>query len=311
MLFNRLRRARREQRLIRAGWYDVAARSSVPAIFVGGCGRSGTTLLREMLARHPDIACGPETSMFGLPFELDNLVDSWAADRAELEREVARAANLLEFADWFYREKLLRVEGKPRWADKTPNNIRVIGKLLTWYPEGRFIHIIRDGRDVACSLRHHPRQRFVNGQLAPVRRDNPISLCATRWVQDTCGGLPYRDHPRYHEVRYENLVRDPEAELRRICSFLDEPYVPEMLTGANAARAGSRESRLANNENADGPITPKMIGRWRTDLRPEERSVFLGIAGELLIALGYVTDHAWAETDPDLVAADPKDAIAR
>jgi len=285
---------RKQQVFVRRGWYDLSARSEERAIFIGGCGRSGTTLLRELLTRHPSIACGPETSMFGLPFNVDNIVQAWILDHDEVQRGVDSASNLIDFAGWFYEKYLLRVEKKPRWADKTPNNVRVTGKLLTWYPQSRFIHMIRDGRDVVCSLRHHPKERTVNGQIVKINRTNPISQCAARWLNDTAAGIPFRNHPRYLEVRYEDLVDETEFELRRICNFIEEPFLSEMMNSGSSSQAMWRKSQLANNHNADRPVSRTSIGRWQRDLSLEERKIFVDIAGELLIALGYAPDHSWS-----------------
>lgn len=281
--------------LEKRGWYALSPRSEDDAIFVGGCGRSGTTLFREILNRHSRIACGPETSIFGLPFNVNNQAQAWSLDAAELEALAAGSRDLVGYAERFYRRYLLEPQGKTRWADKTPNNVRVISRLLTWFPRGRFIHLIRDGRDVACSLRNHPKEKVVNGKVVPVNNNHPISKCATRWLKDTATGLAFRGHPRCLEVRYEDLVDHPESEVRRVCAFLGEEFEPAMLDsekGAEIKGAG----RLVNNANAVEKITGKSVSRWRRDLSPAERQVFVDVAGELLIVAGYVPDHSWARS---------------
>src|SRR6185295_5028100 len=105
----------------------------------------------------------------------------WGLDAAELERQAREQPNLVAFADAFYA-RFVAENGKARWADKTPNNVRALPKLLTWYPNGRFIHLIRDGRDVACSLRKHPKEWIVDGKTVPTGIVNPISKCAERWM---------------------------------------------------------------------------------------------------------------------------------
>ncbi|QOJ18789.1 MAG: sulfotransferase [Phycisphaeraceae bacterium] len=290
-----LKRKRREayqRSLMARGWYDPHARSEADAIFIGGCGRSGTTLFKQLLNRHSRLACGPETSLYGLPFNPANIGPYWDIPVRELERRARAHRNLITFADEFY-EEFLRVEGKKRWADKTPNNVRVVMKLLTWYPRGRFIHVIRDGRDTVCSLRHHPKEKVVNGRIVPVKVNNPIAKCAQRWVDDTSDGLALRSHPRCLEVRYEELVAEPEQCVRRVCDFLGEPYEPAMLEPSATPKSSARTAQVLNNPNADNRISPQSVGRWRKELSPDERREFVSVAGELLIALGYVTDHSW------------------
>jgi len=266
----------------------------MPMIFIGGCGRSGTTLLREMLNRHPNIFCGPETSMFGLPFWPDNISKMWNIDEQKIFNQAQQADNLVEFAEQFYQSQSEQA-GKQRAADKTPNNIRVIDKILTWFPNSRFIHIVRDGRDVACSLRHHPKQQIVHGKIVPSEINRPISECATRWLNDTSSGLVYRSHPRYYEVRYEDLVREPVLSLKKICEFIDEDYSNEMLE-PNASLLDSMDvGRLVNNQNSKDKISSKSVGRWSQELSSEEKREFTDVAGELLIAMGYAEDYSWAK----------------
>lgn len=284
-------RDRRERLLHERGWYAKSARSEMDAVFIGGCGRSGTTLFKELLNRHSRCACGPETSLYGLPFNVDNIVAPWDMDREQLERTVMDSNDLIEFADRFAGE-FLKGEGKARWVEKTPNNVRAIDRLLTWYPNCKFIHVVRDGRDVVCSLRHHPRERILEGKIVPFDVDNPVWLSAQRWLGDTRMGLAYKDHPRCLEVRYESLVTQPEIELERVCAFIGEAYEPSMLD--QSANGEQRSGQYLNNEMASRPISAKSVGRWKTDMTPKERLEFIDEAGELLITLGYVTDHSWA-----------------
>ncbi len=287
------RRARKYQTaLIKRNWYDLSARSTLPIILIGGCGRSGTTLLREMLNRHPKLFCGPETSMFGLPFWPNNISKMWNLSEQSIISEAQKAENLVDFAEKFYTEQSTKA-GKIRPADKTPNNIRVIGKLLTWFPNGLFIHIIRDGRDVACSLRNHPKEKIENGKIVPSLIDRPITECAQRWLNDTSAGLAYRTHPRYHEVKYEELVSNPQTVLDELCKFIGEEYHPCMVDPSTSQSDNMDAGRLVNNHNSKEKISDRSLGRWRNDLTNDEKKEFEDIAGELLIALGYTESNQW------------------
>jgi len=79
------------------------------------------------------------------------------------------------------------------------------------------IHIIRDGRDVVCSMRQHPDWRWVDGSWQKVLVPRSVESYAQRWLADTAAGMAWRDDPRYVEIRYEDLVADPAAVLRTIC----------------------------------------------------------------------------------------------
>lgn len=287
------RRARKYQaKLIKRNWYDLSARSQLPIILIGGCGRSGTTLLREMLNRHPKLFCGPETSMFGLPFWPNNISKMWNLNEQSIISEAQKAEHLIDFAEKFYTEQTTKA-GKKRPADKTPNNVRVVGKLLTWFPNGLFIHIIRDGRDVACSLRNHPKEKIENGKIVPSLIDRSISECAQRWLNDTSAGLAYRSHPRYYEVKYEELVSDPQTVLNELCQFIGEAY-HSCMVDPNASRSDNMDAgRLVNNHNSNGKISNQSLGRWRNDLTANEKREFVDIAGELLIVLDYVDSNEW------------------
>jgi protein-tyrosine sulfotransferase len=281
-----------ENALVKRNWYDLSARSELPIVFIGGCGRSGTTLLREILNRHSKLFCGPETSMFGMPFWPDNISKMWNLDEKTLKSSAQVTDNLVHFAEKFYIGQSSRA-GKTRPADKTPNNIRVIGKLLTWFPNARFIHIIRDGRDVSCSLRNHPKEKIDKGKIVPALINRPIAECAQRWLSDTSSGLVYRAHPRYHELKYEDLVTDPETVLRELCEFLDEDYQPSMVDPSASRDDNMNVGRLVNNQNSKEKVSNRSLGRWRSDLTLDEKKDFDNVAGELLIALGYVDSKDW------------------
>ena len=287
-----IRWQRGQTRLIRRGWYDPSARSDDPAVFIGGCLRSGTTLLREILHRHPRLTCGLETTMLAPPFDVSRIASYYQLDGRTLRRRAECSQHLVDFAEKFYGDLLIK-ENKRRWVDKATGYVRVIGRLLTWFPRGRFIHMVRDGRDVACSLRDHPREVVENGTLVPRSMNRPIRDCAGVWLGEASMGLTFQSHPRCLEVRYERLVAEPSDEMRRVCAFLGEEFCPSILEADNDAAVGAPPARFATNHNAAGPISQASIGRWRSELSRDERIDFDNVAGELLIALGYTDTHEW------------------
>ena len=281
-----------------------------------GVPRSGTTLLRLMLDRHPELAIPPETwfladlaALTGRPgVEVDELLGAimgpgtWPDFGLSVEalRSVLVPGDPAAAARAFYRMYAER-HAKPRWGDKTPTDeLEAIRRLL---PEARFIHVIRDGRDVAASWRtmwFAPSSDV--GELAALWRDR---IERTRARGERAG--------HYLEVRYEQLVTDPEPELRRICAHVELAFDPAMLTHHETAvrrlaehqgrtdSAGrvvlTQEQRLRQQASTMGPLDPSLIGRWRTLLTSDEARRFDDVAGELLATLGYTERSGAAESD--------------
>ncbi len=235
-------------------------------IFIGGLQRSGTTLMRLLLDSHPHIACGPESKLHRenrLERIYTDLRTSWAAGLdpryAFAPHTVDQAmAGLIHSIFMPYSQK----QGKPRWAEKTPKNILVIDMLFAWFPAARFIHMIRDPRDAFCSVR----QRAATDK--PYWATWTPELTAAEWRRRINCGLAWRERPdRYREVRYEELVTQPEATLRPLFAFLGEPWAASVLE--------------------HNPIFSTSVGRWRSELSAAEVAEIEAVAGETMRALGY------------------------
>jgi protein-tyrosine sulfotransferase len=274
-------------------WYSFDEPQPDDCVIVGGCGRSGTTLVRELLDRHPRLACGPETAFLCDLANPERVAVEWSRDPGPIRRLAAASPDVVAFTAAFLREHAA-AEGKARWCDKTPRNVRNIPRILHAFPNARFIHVVRDGRDVACSLRRHPKETVRHGRVVPNTVDRPPAEGAKRWVADTSLGLAFKDHPRCFELRYERLVTEPEATLRELCAFIVEDFDPVML---DPSKAPADDPRFLNNPNAAEPISARSVGRWKKDLSPDERAGVERVAGELLIATGYAADAGWV-ADP-------------
>jgi len=288
-------RWRREQlRLIRRSWYDPTARCDDRAVFIGGCLRSGTTLLREILHRHPNLSCSLETSMLAPPFDVSRIASYYQLERKAVLDLVDGSKNLVDFAHRFYTG-IAAKEGKQRWVDKAARYVRAVERLLTWFPRGRFIHVVRDGRDVACSMRHHPSEVVVEGAVVSQSVTRPIGECGGVWLAEASAGRAFHDHPRSLEVRYERLVSDPTAQVERVCRFIGEKFHVSMLKADGRIPAEAAPARFLTNAIAAGPVTRASVGRWTRELSKNERVKFDDAAGELLIALGYESNHDWVD----------------
>lgn len=290
-----------------------------PMPVIVGAPRSGTTLLRLMLDAHPDLAIPPETSFFGYIAALDgsgdalrrrffDLVTAFPPNAPNwhdfgLEREAfAQALDAIEpftVADGlraFYR-LYAQHHGKPRWGEKTPDYSQHVESFATLLPEARFIHLIRDGRDVAASWR---RQWF-----SPGREPEVLAQAWIGRVQAARRAGAKGIH--YTEVFYEELVSQPEPVMRRLCAWLDLPWSDQVLHHheraprrleehlARIALDGtvvvSREQRLRQAQRTmERPGTGR-IGSWREEFDDGELQRFERVAGDLLRELGYRLHH--------------------
>ncbi len=247
-------------------------------LFLGGEGRSGTTLLRVMIDAHPAISCGPETHFLvdeRLRKYHDHFRGTWwrrgegygytLDDMDDLVRDFARG--------WF--ETYMQRRGKRRWADKTPQTIHALEYMWRLFPTAKFVHVIRDGRDVACSI--------IPQKWGP----NDVKSAARRWVDCIWKGVAHRANTeRYHEVRYEELAPEPEPVLRELMTWIGEDFDPAMLD-YHRADADNPTKTESSAEQVAQPLYTSSIGRWRRDLSAREVKQFTKIAGETLEFLGY------------------------
>jgi Sulfotransferase family len=266
--------------------------------FVVGSGRSGTTLVRVMLDSHPDLAIPPEAFF---PLEPQ---EAWLRPDGNLD--VGRAVEGIEaehwFADWdlepgafaaaavvgdqgTYAE-LIRClfrtyalgQAKPRYGSKTPQHVLSIPRLAELFPESRFLHVVRDGRDVAAS--------FLDVHFGPNDLASAASLWRRRVDQGRADGSALGSD-RYLECHYEDLLTDPETALTRVCAFLEIPFDQAML------RYHERDlmpvaglGGLYYHQNATKPLT-KGLRDWRSQMPRSDVLLFESIAGESLEAFGY------------------------
>jgi len=230
-----------------------------PPILVVGCGHSGTSLVMTMLDQHPEIHAIPRETGFLMGSRLD-------ASTAVLGFRI-----------------LSIVKGKRTWAEKTPKHVRRLRTIEKVLPSARIVCMVRDGRDVALSIRNR------NGDFAGGCR---------RWVEDNQSWLPSRELPNFFVLRYEELVRSPEIELRRLCDFLQLRFVPEMLHPESRPRnwysksVEKPETAFGANHNShrNWQINQPLFdgsGRWKTGLVPGELATFDEIAGDTMVQLGY------------------------
>ncbi|MGI8727730.1 MAG: sulfotransferase family protein [Solirubrobacterales bacterium] len=284
-----------------------------PVPFIVGVGRSGTTMLRLMLDAHPELAIPPETHF--VPDLIDAISDGappeaavrlmadvrqWGDLHISTEEVLERFRALEEFEAAsalraFYGIYLER-QDKPRWGEKTPAYVRKMRKISQALPEARFIHVIRDGRDVALS---RWKRTLGDGERTPAGQVAEGWRRRIRRAQKHGAKL---DH--YLELRYEDLVTDTEPNLRRICEFIELDWDPSILryyeraadrmaemardlpaTDGKPTRPGSE--RMEAHAMTQKPPDPTAMYRWKEKMEPADVESFDAAAGELLGELGY------------------------
>ncbi|WP_328476548.1 sulfotransferase [Actinoplanes sp. NBC_00393] len=273
--------------------------SSDRPIFVVGCPRSGTTMLQLMLHAHPRIALPPETrfllagwqqrSDFGDLTDAGNrkslaefIVTSpqftdLGLDETEVVDAIVTGPPTLGSAFGIVFRMYAQRFGKPRWGDKRPMYLRYLPTILKLFPDAQIINIMRDGRDCVASLKETPwKPEEFDTLLDYWKKSAEASLVASR---------VYRKDV-YHQVRYEDLVADPEPHLRKICAFLEEDFDPAMTAPNKLASVAVPEYKTWHTLTHQAPTTER-IQSWRKRLSGDEIRQCEDAFGELLPHFGY------------------------
>ena len=278
-------------------------------IFIVGCDRSGTTLLRQMLNQSPVLYITPETEFlvaakkneaiygdFAQPHQRYFFIRDLQTNRAtaktftfpvlgltvtEAEKAIAQITPT-DFAGAAQAifQAAARKKNKQRWGDKTPHQVQDISMLAEKFPNASFIHMIRDGRDVAMSMR---KAGWLNGNFLKI---------AQYWQKQVESGinaaksLPNSEN-RYFEVYYEQLIQQPEKTLKELCAWLDLEYTPQMLNYHHDATDSLQTEHLNLFELNQKPIDASRAYAWKSKLAKQDLADFESIAGSLLQKLGY------------------------
>ena len=256
-------------------------------------------MLRAMLDSHPAMAVPPESYFVGPSIRfreryetgglrvdrlLEDVLGAGSFGEWQLDAEVVRAAvradppaDVPDLIRRVYRE-YARQRGKERYADKTPYHVLQIERLAGAFPEARFVHLVRDGRDVVPSL--------IGMPFAP-DRFGPGVLYWRRHVTAGREAGAVVGPGRYREVRYEELVEDPEAVLTDLCAFVELDYDPAML--GYHERSGEVLRGLRRDAHLQGISRPptRRLRDWRTSLPPADLELFEALAGDVTRELGY------------------------
>ncbi|HET9101994.1 MAG TPA: sulfotransferase [Solirubrobacteraceae bacterium] len=268
-------------------------------LFIVGNDRSGTTMLRLILDAGPEIAIPPESMIltdYGAVQQGGEL-----GDRAIAQRFMAEVWHHPKIALWqlsgpppevppgldhasayrFVMQAPFRAyaaqAGKPRWGDKTPHYVHHIAALLDVWPRARFVILVRDGRDVALSVRRMP--------FGP----NNAWAAASWWARGIrAGQAAAAAHPEaVMTVRYEDLVADPQRRVPEICAFAGLTFAPEMLAIEKADRAKIVADQTGWFPGLFDGIHTAASGRWQREMPARDQRIFASLAGPELRAFGY------------------------
>jgi hypothetical protein len=267
--------------------------SSHPPFFIVGSARSGTTLLRLMLNAHPEIAVPPESRFisefyagkdeveaesFLSRLETHDRFQLWDLPIEAVKRELGtdkvvpyRKAVEAPYLAWMH------VNGKKRWGDKTPRYIESIPLLDRLWPDAQFVHLVRDGRNVALS--------YADVPFGP----KSVGRAAYLWSRRLRAGVEAgRALPpdRYIEIHYENLVEDTEEQVKKLAEFLNTSFDPAMLDDTERARGAVKKRSARYNPHITDKLT-KNLRDWRTDMPERQVEIFEAGAGDVLSLLGY------------------------
>jgi hypothetical protein len=281
-----------------------------PFLFIVGCPRSGTTLLQRMVNAHRQIAVTPETHWIARYFErrlgvspeglvtpqlTTLLMNHRRFPELGIERETLKGlttgAQPQPYADFvgslfdLYGSR----QGKAIVGDKTPKYVREIPTLHALWPSAKFVHIIRDGRDVSLSVLDWERGEKAAGRFTTWDEDR-VSTTAFFWEWNVSLGRVSSAQlgpSLYHEVRYESLVKDPGGVCAGLCRFLGVPYDEAMIQ--------FYEGRTRTEPGLDSKtawLPPKAgLRDWKSQMPMADVELFEAVAGDLLDELGYPRAH--------------------
>ncbi len=260
--------------------------------FIVASARSGTTFVRLTLNAHPDVAVPPEsrfvTELYDSSGEVavEDLLarlatherfQTWELPIERVAAELEGAGERVAYPDAIraaYRA-YAAAHGKTIWGDKTPRYIEHIPLVASLFPDARFIHIVRDGRNVALSYSH------VN--FGPKNVARAAELWKRRVARGRADGRAL-GADRYIELRNEDLAADTESEVRKACGFLGIDFHPAMLDESERRKGVVAKTTHHFDPEASGR---SRMSDWRHDMKPRDIETFESIAGDLLAELGY------------------------
>ena len=237
-------------------------------IFIVGCGHSGTSIMLAILGNHPALYPIPYESALFLkpPSQIEATMLQWDTECI--------------------------ADNKRRWIEKTPPHIFQIQKFLKYRPQSQFILMLRDGRDVVCSLKHRQKYKTFAERI-------------DRWIYDNLAGLPYWNHSQVKVIKYEELITNSEKVIEEILDFLHlarcdrllnyyqspKKWYSEEITKPETINT-LEEHKKFRNWQINQPLFDGR-GRWKTEMSATEKKIFKARAQQYLVQFQYVSNSNW------------------
>ena len=288
---------------------------NVSYIFVTGASRSGTTMMNRILGSHSQVLGSRELHYFGDTCKLDQLNVSqseeqlllmaaqltarferglWKSSVRESDREMAAQIVGQVPSDKRTGAELFNVmmthyagqSSKKFICEQTPRNIFYIKELLKNFPDAKFVHMIRDPRAVMASQKNRWRQRAMGRKVIPMTEVIRVKVnyhpwtISKLWLKATSVAAKMVDHPNLKLVKFEDVISEPEQEVKQICEFLGIEFEPDML---NIPQMGS--SHIVNEAGAG--ISQDVVSKWSDTLDNGEIAACEKLTSSMMSRFGY------------------------
>ena len=283
----------------------------IPPVFIVGSFRTGTSLLRLMLSAHPNVWISGEGAYFYRLRDQLHLEKDISPNRLkELHEEILpilQSEKWISLPPWeellewtrihgvnlrsmmtFYNTWDARVLGKNKlqwWGDNAPYHIYAIPYFDHLFPQSKFIHMIRDPRDIYTSIRFNYKE--------PYELEDVLNSWHTSIVHGLFGEIMIGPE-RFLRLKYESLVTEPQRELRKVCDFLRIPFTVDML-GYHKSKAAIALSGLVQHGNVTKPVFATSVGKFRTMLKKEEIDQIHARYSTYLRCLGYLSESEFVD----------------
>lgn len=268
-------------------------------VFVVGCARSGTTLLYDtLLSAGGFVVYLGESNIFNLLAprfgdlsvrrNREKMLQVWLGsrlfrvsglDRGQVESTIDQWQNAGDFLRVVMGE-LARQQGAIRWAGNAPEEILHLEEIKKTIPEALIVHVIRDGRDVSLSL---SQKRYIRPFPWKKRETPEGAALYWEWIVEKGRAAGRKFGSDYSEVRFEELVRDPRAVLRRLSGFLDHPLDYDRVQKTAIGAVARPNTSFSKQQHAE--FNP--VARWKKQLSTQQLTRIEGLVGGTLEGLGY------------------------